>query len=95
MKPICTNCKYRGTVPNSCHSSCHHPIAQEIVGNSDTLLSMMKSLIEDNKLGYTGSLGLKLKKDYEEYALSNGYFIFPINFDPGWIENCNGFEEAK
>ena len=95
MEAICNNCRHRGTVPNSVHSSCHHPIAIEIISDHETLLSMMKSIVEFNKLGYTGSLGLKLKEDYEEYAISNGYFIFPINFDPGWIENCNGFEEAK
>jgi len=105
MEAICNNCRHRGTVPNSVHSSCHHPIAIEIIGSHTDLYDMIKFvMVENGRLGYTGSLELKLKGEYEEYAISNGYFIFPsyfiffifpINFDPGWIENCNGFEEAK
>jgi hypothetical protein len=31
------------------------------------------------------------------HGICNGWFIWPINFDPVWLENCDGFEskEAK
>ena len=95
MEAICNNCRHRGTVPNSVHSSCHHPLATEIISNSGLLFSMMKSITGDSELGYTGDLEIELKKGYEGYAIDSGYFIWPINFDPGWIENCNGYKEVE
>jgi hypothetical protein len=55
----------------------------------------MKSITGDSELGYTGDLEIELKKGYEGYAIDSGYFIWPINFDPGWIENCNGYKEVE
>ena len=26
-------------------------------------------------------------------AMENGWFDFPFNFDPVWIEDCKGFEK--
>jgi len=30
-----------------------------------------------------------------EYAKENGWFNFPLNFDPIWIENCNIHEDIE
>lgn len=30
-----------------------------------------------------------------EYGKSKGWFYYPLNFDPVWLESCNGFEEKK
>lgn len=27
-----------------------------------------------------------------EHAIKNGWFYWPWNFDPTWLESCNGFE---
>ena len=95
MKKRCENCIYRGEVPNSIHSSCNHPVAINIISDSDSLFRMMECITGESRLGYTGSLRLKLKENYEDYALGMGYFIFPINFDPLWIERCEGFTTEK
>ncbi len=91
----CRKCRHVGSVPNSVHCSCKHPIAIQIISNHDSLFEMMKQITSESRLSYTGSLNLKLNEEYREYALSNGYVIFPINFDPRWIKNCEGFEEVS
>lgn len=27
-----------------------------------------------------------------KHGIRNGWFFFPINFDPVWLEHCNSFE---
>jgi hypothetical protein len=39
----------------------------------------------------TGNNALEIKGD--PHGIRNGWFNWPYNFDPIWLENCNGFEE--
>jgi len=59
-KPNCYECKHRGEVPGSAHSSCNHPTGLKIKGN--------------------------------EHGIRSGWFNHPNNFDPVWLEECDGFE---
>ena len=61
-KPNCYKCKYRGTIPGDCHSSC----------------SNTKAIVE-------GDL----------HGIRNGWFFYPLNFDPVWLEECDGFKPLK
>ena len=29
----------------------------------------------------------------DPHGIKMGWFIWPINFDPVWLTNCNGFEQ--
>jgi hypothetical protein len=29
------------------------------------------------------------------HGIKNGWFAWPFNFDPVWLESCNGFEEKE
>lgn len=92
-KPNCWECKYRGEVPGSAHSSCQHPATGNVRGNA------MASLIglygkHSGLIGVPGSadahtaLGIKGHRQ----GIVNGWFLWPVNFDPTWLEACNGFE---
>jgi hypothetical protein len=35
--------------------------------------------------------GLKVKAN--QYGIDNGWFWFPWNFDPTWLEECSGFKQ--
>lgn len=26
-----------------------------------------------------------------EHGVRNGWFVWPVNFDPTWLQNCDGF----
>ncbi len=79
VKPDCYRCKHRGSVPGDAHSCCEYP------GNKTGILDMFSN--EDNikKLNIKGSL----------HGIRNGWFMWPVNFDPVWLENCDGFEPTE
>jgi hypothetical protein len=29
------------------------------------------------------------------HGVRNGWFFWPINFDPVWLQNCTGFEKKE
>jgi len=29
------------------------------------------------------------------HGVKNGWFNFPLNFDPRWLENCDGFQPKE
>ena len=85
-RPDCFECKHRGTVPGSSHSSCGHPS----IGKIDALVEVMGILASvgralpvkvDNKLNIKGN----------PHGIRNGWFNWPMNFDPCWLEQCDGF----
>lgn len=80
-KANCYNCKYRGSVPGDCHSSCHYP------GNDTGILSFFSSVNREN--------AMKLNIKGNPHGIKNGWFMWPVNFDPVWLENCDGFEAKQ
>lgn len=73
----CYGCKYRGDVPGDAHSCCKHPF---VIGREyKELYSFMVN----------GESCLNIK--YSEHGFKSGWVMFPLNFDPIWITNCDGF----
>jgi hypothetical protein len=29
------------------------------------------------------------------HGIKNGWFFYPVNFDPIWLEECDGYEEKE
>lgn len=83
----CWKCKYRGEVPGSCHISCKHPSIEEPTSDEkfQTLLASVgraPAITKDSKdLNIVGSA----------HGKRSGWFNFPYDFDPVWLENCDGF----
>jgi len=91
-KPMCYNCRHRGPVHNSRHSSCHHPRVQDIMSRSGDLLMLMDGIVNKRRIPY---LFEDLKVVFAERGIIGGWALWPFNFDPLWLEQCSGFEEAK
>jgi len=79
MKPDCYKCKHRGNLIGSAHSSCHHPKAEAMY------LSHFKNKKTDQELNVVGN----------PHGIKNGWFMFPYDFDPVWLESCDGFEKKE
>lgn len=85
---LCFGCKYRGHATGSSHSRCNHPSATKI--SRDELLAML-----------AGSIFVELESAREleiqanDHGIRMGWFNWPYDFDPTWLENCNGFEETE
>lgn len=84
-KPNCYDCKWRGSVPGDCHSCCLHPNT----GNKGTgyIENLFTLLLGSADAGST--MGIKLNS----HGVRNGWAMWPVNFDPIWVENCDCFEE--
>ena len=92
-KPDCYDCKHRHDLSGSAHSSCRHPKLEDIPNNP--ALEMMAIL---GSVGRTppiqagiAELGIRANP----YGVRMGWFCFPCNFDPVWLEACNGFERKE
>jgi len=90
-KPNCYKCKWRGDVPGDCHSSCHHPKCKKVV--DDPLGAVMSILGDKPTRGLSTMTGLKVKGN--PHGIKSGWFNHPINFDPVWLLECDGFEEKN
>jgi len=87
-KPNCYKCKWRGSVAGSHHSSCNHPKAKIDLPPMMGLMSALSG----------GSMpplktGLKVKGNMQ--GVRGGWFNHPLNFDPVWLEECDGFEKLN
>lgn len=45
----------------------------------------MESIFGNDTINVTGN----------EHGIKKGWFYFPFNFDPVWLESCDGFESRK
>lgn len=92
-KPNCYECKHQGSVPGSAHSNCNHPALSEI--NDDPLLRLIGILggARNQSLPAPSVNGITVEGN--QHGIDSGWFNWPMNFDPVWLEECNGFEERK
>ena len=83
----CYECEYRGGCAGSAHSCCEHPsIIKSSLGELFGLLGSVgrcPTIIPANTLDIRG----------DAHGIKMGWFCWPYNFDPTWLENCNGFEK--
>lgn len=77
QKPDCYKCKYRGSVPGDAHSCCRYP------GNDTDMFAFFEKC---NFLNMA-----KLNIQAESHGIKMGWFFWPVNFDPVWLRNCDGF----
>jgi hypothetical protein len=87
VKPNCYACKFRRNVPGDAHSSCAHP---KTSGSNDPFTALVQIAAG---IAPPGMKELDIKAN--RHGFMSGWFLWPSNFDPVWLENCNGFEEKS
>jgi hypothetical protein len=85
MEKKCYDCEYRGTVPGDAHSCCKHPSIDE------NPLAELMGILGMSVGGCSARDELNIRAN--EHGVRMGWFIWPVNFDPVWLENCDGFKE--
>ena len=89
-RPDCDKCKFRGSVPGSAHSRCHHPSIAEITASPiGNLFSAFASIQRTPPIVHSSH---RLQVKGNPHGISHGWFNWPWNFDPIWLEECDGFE---
>ena len=92
MKPNCYGCKWRRNVVGSSHSSCNHPRNDEAKNNP--LMQIMATFAGVGRIPPVEiDTGLHIKGS--QWGIDHGWFNWPFNFDPTWLEECGGFTEIQ
>ncbi len=90
MKPNCYECKYRGSVPGDAHSCCNHPaFKQEKEDPFMNVMAIFASAGRVQPIQLNSVDGIMVKGN--AHGIRSGWFNHPWNFDPTWLEECNGF----
>jgi len=80
----CSTCKYKRNVPGDAHLSCEYPLLDK---KNATVISMMSMT---NPQAFNNTLLELFGFQASMHGIQSGWFMFPSNFDPNWIEgNCN------
>lgn len=80
-KSNCYKCKHRGTIPGDCHTRCQYP---------GTKTGILDHFAPENK-----PIAEKLNIKGHPTGIRRGWFNWPVNFDPTWLVNCDGFESKE
>ena len=86
----CWNCRYRGSVAGSAHICCNHPSLAQIKENPMLEMMAIFASVGRSPAMNVNSKELNIKGNL--HGIKSGWFNFPFNFDPVWLENCDGFE---
>ncbi len=79
----CYQCKYHGSIPGDAHYCCRHPSIQNYpLGKLISMFVGGMIISEDTK-----ELNIKLNP----HGVKNGWCYWPINYDPTWVDECDGF----
>lgn len=85
-KPNCYECKYRASLPGDAHSECRHPR----INDADRMITGFALLA-----GTRSQAMKRLNISGNECGIEKGWFFWPLNFDPVWLETCDGFEKIN
>lgn len=90
MRGACHKCIYKGIVPGNTHISCEHPDSGRTKAEEgiDGLLAILGGGLPS---GTPRKLGIKA----DIRGVQNGWFAWPLNFDPSWLLHCDGFKERE
>ena len=87
-RPNCYTCKYRGTVHGSAHSKCN--ILRDNYSYEGDIMSL-EIMIATGRYNITYQQTGDPVVKINEYGRKNGWGMWPIDFDPTWVDEC-GFE---
>lgn len=92
-KESCYSCKFRGGILGSCHSCCKHPDIKEV--SDSPLVNVMGMFASVGRIAPFQAGAKKLNIKGNPHGIKKGWFIWPVNFDPVWLENCDGFTQKE
>lgn len=89
--PKCRACKWSCEILGDTHLECMHPETQHLVKGDaivhDKLASVGRVSVYPN-VRAEKQLGIVA----DQIGIAKGWFDWPMNFDPTWLKQCNGFQ---
>lgn len=89
----CWTCKHRRDVPGSCHIRCAHPLVPAVGPLVDTLAVLASAHRLPFMQDCDALSALAIKGN--PHGIRNGWFNWPLVFDPTWLLNCDGYERKE
>lgn len=99
MKPNCFQCIHRSKVisfeqDKSSHSCCNHPVTKSDL--EDPYKNVLATLAYVGRVEPIVSESAKgLNIQINEQGFGKGHANWPWDYEPIYIENCDGFESVK
>lgn len=89
-KPDCYKCICRKEILGDAHSRCGHPDA---AAGTDPLMQLMVTFASVGRCApVVGPAAVAFGIRANLFGVNNGWFQWPFNFDPRWLEACNKFQ---
>ena len=93
----CWSCKWVRTVPGSAHRRCAHPklaAFYELLEKQPMLeLGLMLGSVGRGPTMTASQNPLNVRGDPQ--GIAHGWFNWPYEYDPTWLENCDGYEAKE
>lgn len=84
MTPDCYTCQHRGEIPGDAHTRCCHPL----VGGWDrNPIAVMVETMQGKYVEAARALNIQ----GNPVGIRKGWFAWPANFDPVWLDRCDGY----
>lgn len=93
-KPLCYRCKFRRDIPGDAHSRCNHPEASPGSSPLADVMSIFASAGRVPPVANAHAAG-KLNISANAHGIRQGWFNWPFNFDPVWLQNCDGYTQTE
>jgi hypothetical protein len=88
----CYQCKFRGTVPGSAHSSCT-VLRTVLDGMDDGKIAAVEVALMTGQATLSSEDGEAVKLN--PHGVKNGWANWPLDFDPVWVEKCELFVDKE
>jgi len=101
VKPDCWTCEHRKEVPGSAHSACAHPSIGERPPLEKVMAIFASPYTRRTRRHIVGRappiVGTtpELNIVGDPHGIARGWFNWPHNFDPLWLENCDGYSKRE
>ena len=93
-KTNCYACKWIGECAGTVHKCCKHPDLEG--ATNDPLAGMMAMFASVGRAAPQidiQAISTKFQIDANYHGIKRGWFNWPWNFDPLWLNNCNAWEQ--
>ena len=87
----CWTCKYMRTIPGDAHIACMHPSLK--AAHDEPMNELMAIFASVHRVQPFAQASKALNIVCNPHGFRSGWFNFPWNFDPVWLENCDGYEK--
>ena len=86
-------CKYEGNLAGQSHIKCEHSLVKDNMG--PLMTDLLSTLGGRGNISTLPDIQISMRIIGNVTGIKNGWFNWPFNFDPVWLDKCDSFEEKE